>query len=148
MRAERPDQIEPGRIVEVDLEPHHVERLQGTRQFNVAVDLVVEIGVEMEADIAAGTAAKRLQLCHRGVDDLVVDIELGKARRIAGAGAVHIRLVAVEADQVGLEPLEAAALDLLAERHDVVERAHRVDPHTIRGYGSRRRSRTGLPSIS
>ena len=26
------------------------------------------------------------------------------------------------------EPLEALAPDLLAERHDVVERAHRVDP--------------------
>ena len=82
----------------------------------------------MEPDIAAGAAAERLQLRHRGVDDVVVDIELGKARRVAGAGAVHIGLVAVEADQVGLEPLEAPALDLLAERHDVVERAHRVDP--------------------
>src|SRR6266436_7207852 len=82
----------------------------------------------MEPDIAAGAAAERLQLCHRGIDDAVVDIELGKARRVAGAGAIHVGLVAVEADQVGLEPLEALTPDLLAECDDVVERAHRVDP--------------------
>src|SRR5438132_5494287 len=82
----------------------------------------------MEPDIAAGAAAERLQLYHRGIDDAVVDVELGKARRVAGAGAVHVGLVTVEADQVGLEPLEAPAPDLLAECYDVVERAHRVDP--------------------
>src|SRR5437764_15138262 len=81
----------------------------------------------MEPDIAAGAAPERLELRDSGIDDAVVDIELGKARRVAGAGAVHIGLVAVEADQVGLEPLEALAPDLLAERDDVVERAHRID---------------------
>jgi hypothetical protein len=68
----------------------------------------------MEACIAARIAAERLQLGHRGIDDAVVDIELGKARRVAGAGTIHIGLVAVEADQIGLEPLEALAPDLLA----------------------------------
>src|SRR5437899_12613339 len=81
----------------------------------------------MEPDIAAGAAAEGLQLGDRRIDDPVVDVELGKAWRVAGAGAVHIRLVAVEADQVGLESLEAPAPDLLAECDDVVERAHRVD---------------------
>src|SRR6266403_2745340 len=82
----------------------------------------------MEPDIASGAAAERLQLCHRGVDDAMVDVEFGEARRVAGAGAIHVGLVAVEADQIGFEPLEAFAPDLLAKCHDVVERAHRVDP--------------------
>src|SRR4029077_4754827 len=81
-----------------------------------------------EPDIAAGAAAERLQLRHCGSDDAVVDIELGKTRRVAGAGAIHVGLCGAAADQVGLEPLEALAPDLLAECHDVVERAHRVDP--------------------
>src|SRR6516165_9305745 len=82
----------------------------------------------MEPDIAAGAAAERLQLDDRGIDDAVVDVELGKARGVAGAGAVHVGLVAVEAYQVGLESLEAFAPDLLPQCNDVVERAHRVDP--------------------
>ena len=122
------DQCQAGGVVEVDLEPRQIERLQCTRQFDVAVDLVIEVGVEMEPDIRARAASERLQLRDCCVDDVVVDIELGKARRVAGAGAVHVGLVAVEADQVGLEPFEALAPDLLTERHDVVERAHRVDP--------------------
>src|SRR5438105_2243407 len=104
VRGRAADQRKAGRVVEVDLEPHQVERLQRPRQFDVAVDLVIEVGVEMEPDIAARTPAERFQLGHRGIDDLVVDVELGKARRIAGAGAIHVGLVAVEADQVGLEP--------------------------------------------
>src|SRR5207244_12589997 len=83
---------------------------------------------EMGPDVAAGAAAERIQLRDRGIDDAVGDVEFGNARRVAGAGAVHVGLVAVEADQVGLEPLEALAPDLLAECDDVVERAHRVDP--------------------
>ena len=34
----------------------------------------------------------------------------------------------VEADQIGLEPLEALFADLAAERDDVVRGAHRLDP--------------------
>jgi hypothetical protein len=37
-------------------------------------------------------------------------------------------LPTVEADQVGLEPLEALASDLLAERDDIVQGAHGIDP--------------------
>src|SRR5262249_41590165 len=85
----------------------------------------------MEADIAAGAAAERLHLRDRGVDDAVVDVELGKAWRVAGAWAVHVGLVAVEADEVGLKSLEAFALDLLAKRLDVVKRAHRVDSRPL-----------------
>ena len=100
-----PDQCQPGRVVEVDLEPHQVERLQRPRQFDIAVDLVIKVGVEMQPDIAAGAAAEGFQLRDRGLDDAMVDIELGKPRLVAGAGAVHVGLALVEADQVGLEPL-------------------------------------------
>ena len=70
MRAERRIKASAGRVVEVDLEPHQVERLQRPRQFDVAVDLVIEVGVEMQPDIAAGAAAERLQLRDRGIDDV------------------------------------------------------------------------------
>src|SRR5262249_13395269 len=81
----------------------------------------------MQPDVTAGAAAERLQLRHGRIDDAVVDVEFREARRITGAGAVHVGLAAIEADQVGLEPLEAFAPDLFAKRNDVVERAHRVD---------------------
>jgi hypothetical protein len=34
------------------------------RQFDVAVDLVIEVGVETQADIAASAAAERLPGCY------------------------------------------------------------------------------------
>jgi hypothetical protein len=40
---------------------------------------------------------------------------------------VHIGFVAIEAGQVGLERLEASAPHFLAERHDVLDRADRLD---------------------
>ena len=51
----------------------------------------------------------------------------GKPGGLPVPGPYSIGLAAVEADQVGLEPLEALAPDLFAECHDVVERAHRID---------------------
>jgi len=69
----------------------------------------------MQPDITAGAAAERLQLRDRGLDDAVVDVELGKARRVAGAGAVHIGLVTVEADQVGYRGEQEATKEAALE---------------------------------
>ena len=49
----------------------------------------------------------------------------------AEARLVHVGRVEVEAEDVGLERLEAALLHVLAELHHVVERAHRLDAHHL-----------------
>ena len=60
-----------------------------------------------------------------------VGIELRPARRPAEARLVHVGRSEVEAEDVGLERLEAALLHMLAELHHVVERAHRLDAHHL-----------------
>src|SRR5262249_58457919 len=98
-------QVEPLGVVEIDLEPHKIERFQGAGQPKVAVDLVIEVGVEVEPDIGAGATPKGLQLGNGGRGDMTVGVELGGTRRVTGAGTVHGGLTLIKADQVGLQSL-------------------------------------------
>src|SRR5581483_10345090 len=77
------------RVVEVDLEPDEVERLQRPRQPDISVDLVVEVGVEMQPDALARTFAERRKLVDRGGGDVRIGVKLWKTRLAPGARPVH-----------------------------------------------------------
>src|SRR5258707_8617976 len=74
-RSRAADQCQPGRVVEVDLEPHQIERLQSSRELDVAVDLVVEVGVEIDRK------STRLNSSHANISYAVFCLKKKKKSR-------------------------------------------------------------------
>ena len=125
------DQPQAFRIVGIDLQPEQIVGLAGARDLDVALGFEVEVGVEQDAHVVAGALAEGRQPVGDGGQHRAVGIELGIARAAREAGLVHVGRIDIEAEDVGLERLEAALLHMLAELHQVVERAHRLDAHHL-----------------
>ena len=79
----------------------------------------------------AGALAERRKPVGDRRQYCAVRVEFGIAGTAGEAGLVHVGRIEVEAEDVGLERLEAAFLHVLAERHQIVERAHRRNAHHV-----------------
>ena len=122
-----------GGIPHVELEPGHVELLDGARDADIALGLEVHVAVEVEIHLRPRALAEGAQGRDDTVERVALEVERG-VRRLA-AIALHLarQLAVDQMEDVGLETLEAARLNLGAEFGDVVGRAHRLHPELLAG---------------
>src|SRR6185437_10312273 len=124
-RGRAADRGEAGRVVQVDLDPAHVERLDRLGDALVAFDVLAEIQIDMQPHLRAGAVAKRRELVRDGEDQFVVDVLVEHRRVRLKARRRHAWLAAVEQQGIGLERLEAVLHRFMAERAHIMQAADR-----------------------
>ena len=111
------------RVPVVDFQPGQVERLDRLGDLQVALGLEVVVDVEVDAHVGPGTLAEGGERVVNSAQRGSVGVQFRMTGCAAEAGSETNEFLAVERQYVGLQRLEAAALDLGTEGGNIVVRA-------------------------